>query len=347
MVKPLASIITDLHLKKENFTTVLSVIKQASEYNLKNNIYWLFIAGDLFTSREAQPLKTLKEAHQIFDYIDSTGLDYRIIPGNHDKVDLNDEYSYIHPFLRNTNKLIDIGNHVIIETTQFSFLPYYKEGEDYLMLLQDLVKKRQSKISKHHLITHIAVNGVKNNDGSLAEGIEPNLFQAFDKVFVGHYHDESFLEPNIYYIGSSHQANYGEDEKKGFTVVYDNGDHELIETTYPRYVKLHASAKNPKDIDLQRIAYDKLQSQGHYPKLVLSVEEGEEMTKIEKQDFAQQGILMEVVKPQIEEVTILSKGSLSFDRKNILKSFDQFCAKESIDKSEAKVGKETYLAKIL
>ena len=55
------------------------------------------------------------------------------------------------------------------------------------------------------------------------------IFSPFDKVFVGHYHNRTVIPgTGIEYIGSSRQHNFGEDEEKGYTVLYTDGTHEFV-----------------------------------------------------------------------------------------------------------------------
>lgn len=55
------------------------------------------------------------------------------------------------------------------------------------------------------------------------------IFLPFDKVFVGHYHNRTVIpQTRIEYIGASRQHNFGEDEEKGYTVLYTDGTHEFV-----------------------------------------------------------------------------------------------------------------------
>jgi len=80
---------------------------------------------------------------------------------------------------------------------------------------------------------------VRNNDGSIVEGdVEESYFDSFDLVASGHYHDWSEIGENIVYFRSAYQANFGEDDNKGFTVVYDDCSLEYIQSKFPIYRKI-------------------------------------------------------------------------------------------------------------
>ena len=70
------------------------------------------------------------------------------------------------------------------------------------------------------------------------------MFKQFDLVVVGHYHDRQLIGDRVHYIGSSHQANFGEDEAKGFGIVWSDCTIEYEQTQFPKYVKTYLDAKD-------------------------------------------------------------------------------------------------------
>lgn len=81
------------------------------------------------------------------------------------------------------------------------------------------------------LFGHFAVTGSRNNDRSVVENnIKPSSFKDFKKVYLGHYHDYQQVGSNIFHLGSLQQNNFGEDESKGFWMLYDDCTIELLKS---------------------------------------------------------------------------------------------------------------------
>jgi exonuclease SbcD len=92
---------------------------------------------------------------------------------------------------------------------------------------------------KHILLSHTAINGSVNNDGSKVEcGISVGDFKQWDLVLLGHYHNQQQVGSNIFHIPSIQQNNFGEDNQKGFTVVYSDGSFELFLSKFKQYEKV-------------------------------------------------------------------------------------------------------------
>lgn len=82
------------------------------------------------------------------------------------------------------------------------------------------------------------MQGSRNNDGSEVESeIKPSLFKGWGKVFLGHYHDHQELTKNVIHLGSIAQNNFGEDDRKGFWILYEDLSYSLIPSDGKRYKK--------------------------------------------------------------------------------------------------------------
>lgn len=331
---PAGILITDTHLHKNNVLLVLDIFKQLIELCLKLKIKRIFHAGDFFTSREAQPLHVLLEAKEIFKMIKDAGLYLDIIPGNHDKTDLESLYSYLHAVEKNENiKVIDEPFHEFIGSKlNIIWLPYFKEKGSYLTRLNDAVTCiTKNKINV--LITHIGVNGVSNNDGSLVENnLKTECFDKFQLVITGHYHNQSVIGDKIFYIGSAYQANHGEDNNKGFTLLYDNGEIDFIKSKFPEFIKLKIDVDdlaNDKEIQKQFL---KNKSDDHIR--VILTGDKTKLQAYNKQSLIDNGI---DVKYESDEVIKGIKNSdeiIIYDRKNINAAFKNFVKEEKIEDSE-------------
>jgi exonuclease SbcD len=342
MKKPIALILTDTHLSETNIPLVKSIWTQAIIHCQELNIEKIFFAGDFFTARKAQPLSVDEAGREIISNIGLCGIELTMIAGNHDKIYLDSSSSYIDEYSMYSNCLVIQNSYIdVINNLRIHFLPYFKENGSYLQKLSEIkVDKQYNNI----LITHIAVNGVKNNDGSKQENdIDTNLFNQFDSVFVGHFHNQSKLGDNIYYVGSAYQANFGEDNQKGFTILYDDGSHSFIKSVFKEFIKVKLNPLDDKAIDEAKKMYKNSQDNIRF------VFEGEEaeLKTINKELYADLGIEVTFNKdsaiPLNNEDLIKKASSVSFDRSNIIEAFEIFCQTKHIEDNS--IGK-SYLEKI-
>lgn len=342
-------LMTDTHLHKNNIDLVKSIFQQAILLCVERKINRISHLGDFFTSREAQPLEVLSQAQEIFNMLTVAGISIEIIPGNHDKVDLESEKSYLR-ILRSEI----YGNLIDSESSSFSevnsdlnilWLPYFKEKGSYLRRLKNLIDKYYVEGKKNILMTHIAINGVQNNDGSTVENdLKSDLFKCFYKVFSGHYHCKQSAD-NIYYIGSAYQANFGEDNLKGFTILHENGDHEFVKSKFPEFIKVNVNITGTKDdvAEIKRIKKEYGSSEDHVR--VVLVGEKEVLQSFKKSDLSEQGIDVKFNASDVNTNVDISNQEITvYNRSNISQAFDSFCEINSIsDKEEG----QPYLEKIL
>jgi exonuclease SbcD len=255
MAKPLIVIITDVHLKNGNEDLVLNIFHQFIQLMKKLKLKMGIFAGDLFTERSSQNINRLVTVRAIIEMFIEADLKLFAIAGNHDLIDLTNPLSYLSAFafesLRDYFELFQQHDFFDLnDKIRISLIPYVLEGEDYMFQLREAVKFIDNK-KKNVLITHIAIENARNNDGSLVTaetGIAIKEFRKFDLVITGHYHQKSFIKPNIHYIGSGYQGNYGEDELKGFTVLYDDLSLKQFHSSFKKYKKLKVAANDKKGL---------------------------------------------------------------------------------------------------
>lgn len=239
MRTPIAVIITDTHSDKDSWNDTELLYDQAMSLCDELGTNNLFMLGDAFTSRTAQALRVLGSFKSIVKRAQKRGIDIHAIAGNHDKTDQESEESYLDMYEDYDNfHLYKAGTSVSLSGITCHFLPYFPEGGSYLGRLQELVKNAKKIGGINVLLTHVAVDGVVNNDGTgVSNRLKAIFFKHFTKVMVGHYHNRSKVGSNIFYIGSDRQRNYGEDDDKGFTVLYSDGSHEYVNSKFQRYIK--------------------------------------------------------------------------------------------------------------
>lgn len=347
--KPIRLLYADKHLTHDNIELVKDITKQEIELAKKIGVTKIIGMGDELTSRQAQTLATLDAFAEINDLYVEEGLERNCIVGNHCKVDYKSEKSYLsifkyHPCLNiiSTVHFEDVGN------LRLHYVSYFDENVNY----KDYLKKAKKNIDKtkyNILLTHILFNGGVNNSGEENKKITLKLsdFKEFDKVLSGHIHDKSTYG-NFHYIGSTYAKNFGETNEKGFTILYDDGSHELINSTFPEYYTI--------DIDLDKVSLDDvndLKKQGSE----LKKEAGamirfrfkgskDKVAAIKQEEFTSLGIdVKKEHKTIIESIEKAEAGEvIVYDNETILTKFDSFCKKEEYDNVE--YGKDCLIKKL-
>lgn len=331
-MKPIGIIFNDLHIKKDNREQVLSItsqlISKAKEIGVKNVIG----LGDFFESRNEQPLYNLKTFEEILNLLQSNNLTLIAIPGNHDKVNYDSSESYLdayahHPALQlwNEPSFMEVGG------VKFLLCPFFSDR----VWIEKMTPHLDSKNTV--LLSHIAVEGSVNNDGStVSSKITPSLLKGFKMVLLGHYHNEHQVGRNIFHLHSTHQNNHGESEHKGFTVINDDLSLTHIQTEFKRFITKNINvdtltnaqiAKEVKQAQEEQggaqVRVNFLGSKGTVPQSLIS-------------EVKRAGMDVKVFHPDIEtSIEEAESGNIvEFDSTSIVEEFGKFCAKNEFGDDE-------------
>lgn len=242
MKEAIAILSTDKHITPRNLSEMYDLFKQeiilAKERNV-SNIIWL---GDIFNSRESQRQEVLTFLSNILIDYKNAGLEIYCIPGNHDKTDYNSYDSFLDCFILAPHfHLLKEANSFTLGGVKFDSVPFFNE-EKWLEEFNKIPKKEAGQI----LLSHIAVDGSVNNDGSKvsSEKIKQSMFSHYKSVFLGHYHNAQQVSKNIFHLPSTRQNNFGEDNEKGFTILYNDFSTEFIKSKFIEFEKFHIDLDN-------------------------------------------------------------------------------------------------------
>ena len=234
MRKALALISTDWHLKLDNYETIVELVRQQCQLAKQNGLNEIICLGDVFDSRISQRMDTLIGFFQILEVCKSENVKLICVPGNHDKTDYTIEKSFLKTYSYHPNLYL-IEDYALLERGdyRFHFIPYFAEDTVFKTYL-DRVKYGVD--DNNVLFSHIAVQGSRNNDGELVNNsLTPKSFASFVAVFLGHYHNYQVIGSNLFHLPSIQQNNFGEDTQKGFTLLYDDLDFEIIRSNSKVY----------------------------------------------------------------------------------------------------------------
>jgi len=337
MKKPIALLFTDIHIERDDIDLVKSILEQSLELAREKHIRYIFLLGDIFTERTGQNMFCLNLFLWYVGKFNTKNVNQElfIIAGNHDKVDQNIKASYldIYDVHRNVT-VINEYDFLTVDGMTFHFIPYFKDKKKIEKILNSFPTN-----DNDYLLTHLAFNGVMNNDGELVtEGIPIKWAKRFKKVFVGHYHNESTVGSNIHYIGSSHAHNFGENNNKGFTLLYNDGSHELIRSSFPKYIqkKIDLSVMNRVQIESLKKKYSGSENFIRFK----FIGTDEQLVTIDKREYEKVGI--DVKKESVELIrgvhSAENNSFVSFNSKKIKQCFFEYCSKNKITGKRKELG---------
>lgn len=323
--KPIAALITDTHMNDHNFKFVENIFEQVINICKEKNIDFLFHGGDWFTSRKGQSIDCLLASERIFNMFSENNVGITCIAGNHDKDDQNRNESFLDA-CKGHFYLIKDYDFLIIGKIKFHFIPFFK-NDKYIEILKNVTIGDSINI----LITHIAVDGVRNNDGSKVESpITKKLFDKFDNVFIGHYHNASILQANIHYVGSTYQANFGEDENKGLTIIYNDGSFEQIQLKFPLFKKFKIDASEINSSLVNDFATLKQDNPENNYRVIVTGKE-ENVKSVDRKLFEDAGISVDT-KIENELIENISEEEIvEINGDSIKEFFNEFCFSKKIE----------------
>ena len=222
-------------------------------------------------------------------------------------------------------------------------MSYFPENGSFEEKLADIEANDFDKSCYNILYIHEGINGAlsTSNDKELS----PNIFKKWDSVLVGHYHNRCKIKnSNIEYIGSSRQHNFGEDEEKGYTIVYNDGSIEFIKNQVnTRYKVLDLTLKQVNANLLNQL--DEIKADGRYKVKTRVNCTSAEANSVNKQELLQAGATKVEIVAIETEITAIANHALDkkYDKHGIKQEYTNYCIEKGI--SNVEMGLE-YLDKI-
>ena len=318
--------LTDLHASHKTFKVVNSVVDQAMTLALELGANTLFLGGDNFQSRKAQTQEALIWFLMLLDSAEVKGIKIVSIVGNHDKTDYRGEDSFLEPFRYHPNfTLIENSGQVEFEDLVVYGLSYF-DDDVYIKSLAQLSKQaKKTTVPKNVLLTHIAVQGAMNNDGSVIENkLTGPSFKEFNKVLIGHYHNRYQINDKIEYVGSGYQANFGEDEFKGCTIIYSDGSTEFRQLEFPKFTTLRHDEMSLEDAMSMKVDTDD-------PNVRVVVKE---ITKEAALYLQKQGVRVDVNKEEHATASLDTEAYKQYDSTELAQEFKLWLVDKKVSKKK-------------
>lgn len=344
---PCLLLLNDIHVSKDNIPEFTANWREVLDICRTMEIRDIALGGDLFLSRAAQTLDVLLAVHDALLLAAEYGMRVTMINGNHDKVNQESPRGYCHIFDQHDNVLVadDYVSLPMGDDCRFvlHLMGYFPEDGSFCTRLERLKEEALDPKRLNFLYIHEGINGALSQPSE--KELPANIFDAFDKVFVGHYHNRCIIpKTRIEYIGSSRQHNFGEDEEKGYTIIYTDGTHEFIKNRVnTRYKVLDISAERTGLHLMDELR--EIDADGRYKVKVRVHAPQAAMKSVDKAALLEAGATKVELIADDEELLEVSSSSLfeKFDSHRIRETYEEFCREKQIE--EVAVGLE-YLSKI-
>ena len=330
--KPCALLINDIHVSKDNIQEFHLNWDEALDICKQHDIVEIIVGGDLWQSRSSQTLSTLMAVRQAIIKATKLGIYVTLAEGNHDKVDQESMLGYCHIFSEYPHVTV-VDDYIAFEcgdNVMLYVMSYFPEDGSFAQRVEDILKNDFDRTKHNILYIHEGINGAlaTANDKELPS----KIFKDFDSVLVGHYHDRCKIKgTNIEYIGSSRQHNFGEDEAKGYTILYTDGSYEFIENKVN--IRYRVVELSPSQIDSKLLEQlSEIKESGKYKTKIRINCDTIEVSNIDKQKIIEAGATkVEIV---TDDTHILASNSLSleqkFDKNGIKQAYIGFCSDKEI-----------------
>ena len=329
-MKPIALLMNDLHIAKDNVLEFEKNWNEALEICEEYNIKQIFIGGDVFTTRNVQHLLPVITVMRCLERTAVKGIETTIAFGNHDcpvygeRNSWCDVLGYVKGVVIVDNfKVIDLGDRAL------AMIAYFPEETMMVDKLRELDKYLASEnwaYSDTILYIHSGVHGALG-DFDIPNEMPQEPLLKYNKVLCAHYHNRTIIpDTNIEYIGSSRAHTFGEDEDKGYTLLYADGTTSFIKNeANTRYVTEEVTIKSLSD-------WKNIYDERYKVRLRVHCEAAEADT-IDKDDLLARGAnKIEFVTEKLKAIE-LSQSEMDerFDNKNLQIEYKSFCKEKDID----------------
>lgn len=317
-------LMNDMHASASNLPEFDKNWREAFDVCRDNGVACIVIGGDVFTAQASQSLPVLMAVSDMFSAGHDAGIAFVVAAGNHDKSAREEKASYSHVFRKYPGvKVVD--EYAVLEGTSYrlAVMSYFPESGSFKERL-DRLKGALGRLDDVILYIH---EGVKGALGGLELDTECDVewFDGFRKVLCGHYHNRIALDGGrIEYIGSSRQNNFGEDEEKGYTVLFEDGSQEFVKNQVNmRYRTIEAVYGDELSIDDNPMYKTRLQL-----KCTDAESKAVDKDKLAAMGFSKIEIKTDKIKTAKAGDTSLDQR---YDKAGIMQEYKNFCGAKGIE----------------
>jgi DNA repair exonuclease SbcCD nuclease subunit len=206
----------------------------------KREIKYLFHLGDLVDRRKYINFYTASRLHEDFlKPLEDANITMHILAGNHDVFYKNSNQLNTFSQLALTHRYGNIMCH--IEPNELEFFGFrvamfpWINSENYDATI-DVLNNSKSDLCFGHFEFH----GFEMQRGIVnTHGMSRNVFNKYDKIFSGHYHQKS-NDGKVYYLGAPYQMTWADhDCDRGFHIFdFETRDLEFIKNPFSLFQRI-------------------------------------------------------------------------------------------------------------
>lgn len=325
---PFALLINDIHVSSNTLDNFRRNWEEALEICKGYHINHIIIGGDLWTSRASQTLDVLMAVDAALTQASASNITVDIADGNHDKVDQESYVSYNRLFRHIPNVgHIQRAKGYDLDGVTLLVMSYFPENTTFTQELNAALDMLYGVEKKDIILyMHEGINGALGS--SNGNELPASMFSGFRQVLVGHYHDRNRVADNIMYIGSSRQHNFGEDEEKGYTILYTDGSTRFIENQANfRYCTIEISPDEIKDVkgDIGALIAEA------YKVKVKVVGDSTSLRTVDRKCLVDMGVTkVEVVAETEVTESHNADFSTKYDKSGLKEEYKTFCSQKEI-----------------
>lgn len=328
MKKVSAVISTDWHLKQENIDVIKGLISQQINIAKENNTSALICLGDVFDSRVSQREDVLNAFNSILDEIGKNGLTLYCIPGNHDKTNYKSSSSFLTPFSNHPALTLMSEPCLLRVNGVVCFCVPFYDTDMWLEKYNEVFPTLEEKPTV--LLSHMAVNGSVNNDGSKVESkLNSKFLMRYKYVYLGHYHNAQQVYINTFHLPSIRQNNFGEDDKKGFTLMFDDGSMEFVQSKFKKYCTLRYELGETDPAKIIRDIRDQELEDANVKVEVTGTES--ELKVLNEEIFVDRGIILKKKRKGVDDDIKHESRDIIINKNSITALFKDFCKEKKYD----------------
>ena len=320
----------DLHIAKDNVLEFEKNWNEALEVCEEYGIKQIFIGGDVFTTRNVQHLTPVMTVMRCLERTTAKGIKTTIAFGNHDCPVYGEQNSWcdVLGYVKGVTvvsdfKVIDLGDKAL---AMIAYFPEETMMEDKLNELDEYLASENWAYSDIILYIHSGVHGALG-DFDVPNEMPQEPLLKYSKVLCAHYHNRTIIsDTNIEYIGGSRAHTFGEDEDKGYTLLYADGTTSFVkDEVNTRYVTEDITIKSLSD---WKNTYD----ERYKVRLRIHCKAAEADT-VDKDDLLARGAnKIEFVTEKLQAIeSSQSEMDERFDNKNLQIEYKSFCKEKDID----------------
>lgn len=323
---------TDIHLKESNCEDVKKIlIEQGIPLCKEYKINQVFCLGDVFDSRIGQKQLVLNTWGEILNKYNNNNITINCIRGNHDSSDYKSKLSFLteyryHPGFR----LIDDIELVTIGNFEFYCIAYWAEDIwiERFKELKGLIMNNDNTIC----LGHQSITGSINQNYCTENRLKIDMFKDFKLTLMGHFHDHQQIGEQFYHIGSLVQNNFGEDDKKGFWILYNDFSLQLIPSVSRRFKKITINLQEVSEKQIFKIV-DKFKKENEGDFLRIEFEGNKDLLSgLDRSEFRNLGIDVKTKIKELEpDYNNVVEEIKSLSNEDIFEKFKSWCKENEYD----------------